>query len=71
MDIQQESNVINFDLPRCVHNYLHRIGRSGRWGRKGLGINFITKYDREMMQTIETHYSTQIKELPNNYADLI
>jgi translation initiation factor 4A len=71
IDIQQVGVVINFDLPKCVHNYLHRIGRSGRWGRKGLGINFITKYDKEMIQTIEKHYQTQIKELPNNYADLL
>jgi translation initiation factor 4A len=71
IDIQQVGVVINFDLPKCVHNYLHRIGRSGRWGRKGLGINFITKYDKEMLQTIEKHYQTQIKELPNNYADLL
>lgn len=71
IDIQQVSIVVNFDLPRCVHNYLHRIGRSGRWGRKGLGINFITKYDKDMMQTIEAHYNTQIKELPNNYAELL
>lgn len=71
IDIQQVSIVINFDLPRCVHNYLHRIGRSGRWGRKGLGINFITKYDKEMMATIESHYHTHIKELPDNYSELI
>jgi translation initiation factor 4A len=71
IDIQQVSIVINFDLPRCVHNYLHRIGRSGRWGRKGLGINFITKYDKDMMTTIETHYHTHIKELPDNYSELI
>ena len=71
IDIQQVGVVINFDLPKCVHTYLHRIGRSGRWGRKGLGINFITKYDKEMIQTIEKHYQTQIKELPNNYADLL
>jgi translation initiation factor 4A len=71
IDIQQISVVINFDLPRCVHTYLHRIGRSGRWGRKGLGINFITKYDKDMMTTIESHYQTQIKELPNNYTNLL
>lgn len=71
IDIQQVSVVINFDIPRCVHNYLHRIGRSGRWGRKGLGINFITKYDKDMIHTIEKHYNTQITELPANYAALI
>jgi translation initiation factor 4A len=71
IDIQQVSIVINFDIPRCVHNYLHRIGRSGRWGRKGLGINFITKYDKDMISTIEKHYNTQIAELPSNYATLL
>ena len=68
IDIQQVSIVINFDLPKCVHTYLHRIGRSGRWGRKGVGINFITRRDTGKMQEIEGHYSTQIKELP---ADLV
>ena len=41
IDVQQVSTVINFDLPKCVHTYLHRIGRSGRWGRKGIGINLL------------------------------
>ena len=45
IDIQQVSIVINFDLPKDVHTYLHRIGRSGRWGRKGVGINMITRRD--------------------------
>jgi len=45
IDIQQVSIVINFDVPKDVHNYLHRIGRSGRWGRKGIGINFVTRRD--------------------------
>ena len=64
IDIQQVSVVINFDLPKCVHTYLHRIGRSGRWGRKGVGINFITRRDVQQMKKIEEHYSTQIQELP-------
>jgi translation initiation factor 4A len=66
IDIQQVSIVINFDLPKCVHNYLHRIGRGGRWGRKGVGINFITRRDVPKMKEIEQHYSTQINELPGN-----
>ena len=45
IDIQQVSIIINYDIPNCKHNYLHRIGRSGRWGRKGMGINFVTKKD--------------------------
>lgn len=67
IDIQQVSVVINFDVPKCVHTYLHRIGRSGRWGRKGVGINFITRRDVGLMKKIEDHYATQIMEMP---ADL-
>ena len=67
IDIQQVSVVINFDLPRDVHSYLHRIGRSGRWGRKGTGITFITRRDIIKMKEIETYYNTQIEELPGNF----
>jgi len=67
IDIQQVSIVINFDLTKDVHNYLHRIGRSGRWGRKGVGINFITRRDINKMKEIEQHYVTEISEMP---ADL-
>jgi len=68
IDIQQVSVVINFDLPKDIHNYLHRIGRSGRWGRKGTGINFITRRDVQKMKEIEHYYSTQIEELPSNFT---
>lgn len=68
IDIQQVGVVINFDLPRDIHNYLHRIGRSGRWGRKGTGINFITRRDVQKMKEIEQYYSTQIEELPAEFA---
>ena len=68
IDIQQVSTVINFDVPKCIHTYLHRIGRSGRWGRKGLGINFITKRDVKKLKELETYYNTSITELP---ADLV
>jgi translation initiation factor 4A len=70
IDIQQVSIVINFDLPKCVHNYLHRIGRSGRWGRKGVGINFITRRDIVKMKEIESHYSCQVVEMPNDLGFL-
>ena len=70
IDIQQVSVVINFDIPKCVHTYLHRIGRSGRWGRKGVGINFITRRDVSKMKEIETHYSTQISEMPSDLGFL-
>ena len=68
IDVQQVSVVINFDVPKCVHTYLHRIGRSGRWGRKGTGINFVTKYDIKYLKQIEEHYSTQITELPSSFV---
>jgi translation initiation factor 4A len=70
IDIQQVSIVINFDLPKCVHNYLHRIGRSGRWGRKGVGINFITRRDVQKIKEIEAHYSSIIQELPTDLTNL-
>ena len=70
IDIQQVSIVINFDLPKDIHTYLHRIGRSGRWGRKGVGINFITRRDIQKMKEIEQHYSTQISEMPTDLSFL-
>jgi translation initiation factor 4A len=70
IDIQQVNIVINFDLPKCVNNYLHRIGRSGRWGRKGVGINLITRRDVIKMKEIESHYLTQINEMPSDLGFL-
>lgn len=67
IDIQQVSIVINFDVPKNIHTYLHRIGRSGRFGRKGCGINLVTLRDTNKMREIETYYATQIKEFPNNF----
>jgi superfamily II DNA/RNA helicase len=67
IDIQQVSTVINFDVPNCVHTYLHRIGRSGRWGRKGVGINFVTPRDMRTLKDIENHYATKISELTENW----
>ena len=71
IDIQQVSTVINFDITKDVHTYLHAIGRSGRYGRKGLAINFITKYDIDIMKKIEKHYNINIPELPSNFKNLI
>ena len=70
LDVQQVSTVINFDLPNCVHTYLHRIGRSGRWGRKGVGINFVTSRDMRQLKNIEQHYHATINELTENWAAL-
>jgi len=71
IDVQQVSLVINYDLPTIRENYIHRIGRSGRFGRKGVSINFIVKNDVKYMKDIEEFYNTQIEEMPLNLADLI
>lgn len=67
IDVQQVSTVINFDVPNDIHTYIHRIGRSGRWGRKGMGINFITRRDIRKIKEIEEYYETQIDELPSKF----
>merc|ERR1712176_920295 len=71
IDVQQVSLVINFDLPTNRENYIHRIGRSGRFGRKGVAINFLTAEDVRTLREIEQFYNTQIEEMPMNVADLI
>jgi len=71
IDVQQVSLVINYDLPTNRENYIHRIGRGGRFGRKGVAINFVTEEDKRALQDIERFYNTQIDEMPMNVADLI
>jgi len=71
IDVQQVSLVINYDLPTNMENYLHRIGRSGRFGRKGVAINFVTNNDVRSMKDLERFYHTQIEEMPMDIADLI
>tara|TARA_Y100001980_G_C14547336_1_gene327843 strand:+ start:1376 stop:2530 length:1155 start_codon:yes stop_codon:yes gene_type:complete len=71
IDVQQVSYVINYDIPKNVNTYLHRIGRSGRWGRKGVAINFITKYDKHKLNEVERYYHTIIDELPLNFSSFL
>jgi len=71
IDVQQVSLVINYNLPPNRENYIHRIGRGGRFGRKGVAINFVATDDVRMMREIEQFYNTQIEEMPMNVADLI
>jgi translation initiation factor 4A len=71
IDVQQVSLVINYDLPKDKENYIHRIGRGGRFGRKGVAINFVTAADSGMMREIETFYNTQVEEMPLNIADFL
>lgn len=68
IDVQQVSIVINFDVPKSEHTYLHRIGRSGRWGRKGVAINFITKHDGARIKHFQEYYSTEIIEMPSDFT---
>lgn len=70
IDVQQVSLVINYELPSKKENYIHRIGRSGRFGRKGTAINFVTPEDAKFIKEIQEHYSTQIDEMPVDLADL-
>ena len=63
--------VICYDLPQSRELYIHRIGRSGRFGRKGVAINFVTNEDVRILRDIEQYYSTQIDEMPMNVAELI
>lgn len=71
IDVQQVGVVLNFDICKNTHTYLHRIGRSGRWGRKGVGINFVTRRDISKLRNIESYYHTQIDELPMNFMEHI
>jgi ATP-dependent RNA helicase len=69
IDVQQVSLVICYDLPTNRELYIHRIGRSGRFGRKGLAINFVREEDVRLLRDIEQFYSTQIEEMPTNVSD--
>ena len=70
IDVQQVSHVINYDLPLKMEQYIHRIGRSGRFGRKGTAINFVTKEDKQMISKLKKFYSTSIKPLPHDVTNL-
>lgn len=64
IDIQAVNVVINFDFPKTSETYLHRIGRSGRFGHLGLAINLITHEDRYNLFSVEKELSTEIKPVP-------
>lgn len=71
IDVQQVSIVLNYDVPRDKSNYLHRIGRSGRFGRKGVAINFATDRERRILNDMEKYYNTKIAEMPENIEDYL
>lgn len=64
IDVQAVNVVINFDFPRMAETYLHRIGRSGRFGHLGIAINLITYEDRFALHRIEQELGTEIKPIP-------
>ena len=70
IDVQQVSLVFNYDIPNKKENYIHRIGRSGRFGRKGMAINFITEETVLALRDIQQYYNTEIKELPSDVSSL-
>ena len=71
IDIQQLSLVINYDIPREKETYIHRIGRSGRYGRKGVAINFINESEIQSLKELESFYDTQINEMPENIDEYL
>ncbi len=70
IDVQQVSLVVNYELPIQRENYVHRIGRSGRYGKKGVAINLVYGDELSNIKDIEHHYSTTIQELPEDLASL-
>ena len=72
--MQHVSIVINYDLPRNEmyrESYLHRIGRGGRFGRKGVAINFVTPREVEVLRDLEAFYQTQLEELRKDVCLLL
>lgn len=70
IDIQQVNLIINYDLPSDTAKYIHRIGRSGRFGRKGVAINFVTAGDAQFLVNLREYYNTQIEELPMDLSKI-
>ena len=71
IDVQSVSIVINYDIPRYREIYIHRIGRSGRFGRKGIAINFVTEREYNNLKDIQNFYKTEIVPLPENIKDIL
>lgn len=71
IDVQQVSLVINYDLPLDKENYVHRIGRSGRFGRKGTAINLLTSQDKDELKLLQHYYSTKIREVPADLSKIM
>jgi translation initiation factor 4A len=71
IDVHGVSLVINYELPRNYEQYLHRVGRCGRFGRKGIAINLLTTREMYKLKELERFYSTSVEEMPGNIQELI
>ena len=71
IDVQQVSLVLNYDVSKNLENYIHRIGRSGRFGRKGVAVSFVTQTEASNLQDIARFYQTSIEEMPANISELV
>ena len=70
IDVYQVSLVINYEMPRDKETYIHRIGRSGRFGRKGNAINFVTPAEKDQLEEIQKFYNTNIEQLPSDLSEV-
>ena len=70
IDVYQVSLVINYEMPKEKETYIHRIGRSGRFGRKGHAINFVTPAEKDLLEEIQKYYNTNIEQLPTDLSEL-
>ncbi len=70
-DVQQVPLVINYDIPANFENYLHRIGKSGRFGPRGVVINLVTENDVQLLKDLKSHYNTQIVEMPSDLSEVL
>jgi len=68
IDVQGVGFVVNYDLTRNFENYIHRIGRGGRFGRKGVAINFVTAQERVLLKQLCQYYNRDIPQLPSDFA---
>jgi superfamily II DNA/RNA helicase len=71
IDVQQVTLVINFELPFDRESYLHRIGRSARFGRKGVAINILEQREMRTLDDLRRHYAIEIPELPHNFVEIV
>ena len=70
IDVYQFSLFINYEMPKEKETYIHRIGRSGRFGRKGNAINFVTPAEKDQLEEIQKYYNTTIEQLPADLSEL-